>query len=47
MLRGVNSQLETYPADFENKPIPNPHILDQLRINTDTGVTQYPDMRDS
>jgi hypothetical protein len=43
MLRGLNSQLETYPAHFENQTIPNLHLPDQLGINTDSGLAQNPD----
>ena len=45
MLRGLNSQLETYPAHFENEAIPYSHLPDQLRINTDTSIAQNPHQR--
>jgi|GEM_PF-4480265 len=47
MRRWLNAQLESYPADFEHQPIPDPDSLDQLGINADPGVAQDPDKRDT
>ncbi len=45
MPGGLNPQLETYPANFQNQPIPDTHLPDQLGINTDTGIPQNPNER--